>query len=132
MKMNLAKLTCFALVAAALSAAPALCRAQDATNAPAAENATPKKQRALTVHGTVSAVDAAAMTFTIKNSTFAITSETKISKEGKPAIFADIAVGQNASVSYKKEADGKLSANSVKIGAKKKATPPEGTNTPAQ
>jgi hypothetical protein len=122
MKNNIAKIACFALVAASLVAVPAISRAADSTNAPAGE--TPKKRanNSLPYHGKVVAVDAAAMTFTIGETTLAITSTTKISKEGKPAVFSDITVGENVTGSYKKDADGKNNATSVKIGGAKKST----------
>jgi len=121
MKISLTKITCFAFVAAALIAAPVPSRAGDQTNAPAAQ--TPKKH-GLPMHGKVAAVDATAMTFTINTNTIAITSETKITKAGQPAVFADITVGENVSCSYKKNDAGKLTAASVKIGEKKKKDAP--------
>ena len=131
MKTKLAKLTLkltfLAFVAAALVAAPAVCRADDSTNTPAA---TPKKHSNV-LHGKVAAVDANAMTFTVGESTVAVGSETKIFKDGQPAVFADITVGANVSVAYKKDDSGKMNASSVHIGQKKKAPKPDaGTNAP--
>lgn len=96
MKNTIVKIASFAFVAAALMTAPALSQAQDSTNAPAAQ--APKKHPNV-IHGKVAAVDATAMTFTIGNSTLSVTSETKLSKEGKPAVFADITVGENVACS---------------------------------
>lgn len=118
MKMNLAKLTCFALVAAALVAVPSLGRAEDSTNAPAAQAPAPKKS-SLPYHGKVSAINTNAMTFTFGATTLGITSETKITKNGKPAIFEDLAVGDNVS-GHRKTVDGKEVATTVRIGAPKK------------
>jgi hypothetical protein len=120
MKNNLAKLTLFSLVAAALVAAPSISRAQDATNAAAAAAPAAKKKGA-PFHGNVAAVDPAAMTFTVGTLTIAVTSETKITKAGEAATFADITVGETVGGAYKKDAAGKLNATTVKIGKKKKA-----------
>jgi hypothetical protein len=128
MKNKLATLTCFAFLAAALVATPALSRAADSTNAPAAENPVPKKH-GLPFHGKVASVDPAAMTFTVGAMTIAITSQTKISKEGQPAVFADITAGAMVRGSYKKDDAGKLNATVVKIGGTKKSAP-AGTNAP--
>ena len=125
MKSKIVKTACFALIAASLIAAPAITLAADSTNTPAAAAPKPNKPRILPFHGAVVAVDAAAMTFTVGTLTIAIASTSKITKEGKPAIFADITVGEHASGSYKKDAAGKLTTNSVRLGQPKpKETPP--------
>ncbi|HEY2329748.1 MAG TPA: hypothetical protein VGI63_08040 [Verrucomicrobiae bacterium] len=108
----------YAIVAAALVAAPAAARAEDsATNKPAA--LAPKKHGG-PFHGKVTAVDATAMTMTIKELTLNITSETKITKEGKPATLSDITVGESVGGTYRKNAEGKLNATVIRIVAKKK------------
>lgn len=125
MKSNLLKTACYAFVAAALVACPALALAADATNAPAAQPA-PPKIHPLPFHGKVVAVDTHAMTFGIGSQTFVVTSATKITKAGKPAVFADITVGENVTGSYKKDDAGKLNTASVRIVENKKpdaATP---------
>jgi hypothetical protein len=132
MKNNLAKitlkLTFLACVAAALTAVPAVSRAEDSTNAAAATPAPKKHSNAL--HGKVVSVDAAAMTFTVGNSTISVTSTTKIFKDGQPAVFADITAGENVSIAYKKDDAGKMNATSVRIGEKKKPAPAS-TDAPA-
>ena len=120
---KMTKMTLLAVMAAALIAAPAITRAQDSTNAPAAQTPAPKKH-SNTLHGKVAAADATAMTFTVGETTLNVTSATKITKEGNPAVFADITVGQTVSCAYKKDDAGKLNATSVRIGAKKKAAAP--------
>ena len=132
MKTKLASITCLTLVAAALAMAPAVGRAQDNTNMPAAQTP-PAKPHIRPLHGKVASVDSAAMTFTVKNSTIAITSNTKIFKNDQPAVFADITVGASVSVAYNKDADGKMNATTVRIGEKKKkaeAAPAPATNAP--
>lgn len=123
MKNNTVKITLFALVTAALVALPAVSRAGDSTNASAATASAPKKH-SVPFHGKVAAVDAAAMTFTVGTMTIAVTSNTKITKDGKPATFAEITVGEHVGGAYKKNAAGKLDATSVRMGEmKKKAAP---------
>jgi len=117
------KTTCLAMLAVALIATPAITRAQDATNTPAAQTPAPKKHGSL-LHGKVAAVDATAMTFTVGNSTAVVSSATKITKNGQPAVFADITVGETVVCTYKKDDAGKLNAATVRIGGKKSATPP--------
>jgi len=121
MNIKLIKTGLFALVAATLVLAPAATRAQDSTNAAASTNApAAAKKHSLPFKGAVAAVDATAMTFTVGSMTIAVTSETKIVKDGTPAVFSDITVGASVTGSYKKDAEGKLSANSVKIKEPKK------------
>ena len=123
MKNNIVKITLFALVTAALVALPAVSRAGDSTNAPTATAPAPKKH-SVPFHGKVAAVDAAATTFTVGTTTIAVTSTTKITKDGKPATFAEITVGENIGGACKKDAAGKLDATSVRIGEKKKKAAP--------
>ena len=131
MKNKLATITCFAFIAVALVAAPAPCRAADSTNAPAAATPVPKKH-GLPFHGKVASVDPTAMTFTVGTLTIAITSQTKISKDGQPAVFADITAGELIRGSYKKDDAGKLHATVVRIGGTKKSAPATTNAPPAQ
>ena len=62
------------------------------------------------------------MTLKVGERTFDITSKTKITKNGEPATLSDITVGEMVGGAYKKGADGKLEATSVKVGGKKKKT----------
>jgi len=107
----------FALVAAALIAAPAVIRAQDAsaTNNAAASAG---KKHAAPVVGKVGAVDAKAMTLTVGTKTFTITSETKIKKDGKDATLSDLVVGERVAVIGKKDEAGNLTAVSIHAGKK--------------
>ncbi len=120
MKIKIAKITLFSLVAAALMFAPAASRAADSTDAPAAKAHANKKHRGLPFHGKIAKLDSAAMTFTVGQRTFVVTSATKIIKDGKPAVFSDLAVGQKVGGSYKRAADGKLDVATVRVGEKKK------------
>jgi hypothetical protein len=128
MKNTIARITCFAFIAAALTAMPTLSRAEDSTNAPAAPAPAPKKHNV--IHGKVAAVDATALTFTVGETTIGITSTTRIIKDGKPAVFADITVGAEVASAYKKDDAGKLNAVSVRIGEKKKPAAPAAAAPP--
>jgi hypothetical protein len=120
MKKHIVKTTLFTLVAAALMAVPAVSRAQaSSTEKPAATTPAPKKH-GLPFHGKVTAVDAAAMTLTLKALMLTVTDETKIMKEGKAITLADIKVGEPVSGAYKKDADGKLTATVIHVGLHKK------------
>lgn len=132
MKRHNIMLPILTLCAAAMLAMPALSRAQDATNKPAAKAAPSKKtsansSRALPFRGTVTAVDTNAMTVTVGKRTFEMTSTTKVTKNGKPAELSEGVPGEPVTGSYRKNADGKLDAVSIYFGgsaaAKKKAPP---------
>jgi hypothetical protein len=124
MKKHIAKFSMLTLCAAAILAVPALSRAQDTTNAPVAAAQTPPVKKhtaapsaALPFHGTLTAVDTNAMTLTVEKRTFDMTSETTITKDGKPAVLADGAVGDQVTGAYKKNAEGKLDAVTVRFSA---------------
>jgi Domain of unknown function (DUF5666) len=127
MNNNIVKTAILTLLASAIIAAPTVSRAQDnSTNAMAASDqstnapAKPKKHGSLVANGKVSEVDTNAMTLTVGKHTFAITSETKINKNGEPAVLSDIAVGDKVGVAYKKTADGKFNAATINDGKKPK------------
>lgn len=114
----------------ALAGIPATVCAQASTNAPIAEKkaATQKKTAAkksapksLPFNGKVKAIDNTAKTLSVGNETFQITSETKITKLGKPATLSDGAEGDQVAGSYHKDADGKLDATTVRFGPKPQA-----------
>ena len=118
MKTNFLKLAACALFAAAVVTLPASSRAQDVTtNKPAAT----KPGKTLPFRGTVSEIDTNAMTLTVASRTFAITSETRIYKDGKPAELSEGAIGESVTGSYKTGDDGKLDAVTVRFSTK--ATP---------
>ena len=122
MKKNISKITVLSLFAAALVAMPALSRAEGASaNAPASSDQTtqpkPRKNNP-PFHGNLKAVDTNAMTLAVGTLTLQITSDTKITKAGKPAALSDGVVGEPVSGTYKKTEDGKLNALTVHFGAK--------------
>ena len=55
------------------------------------------------------------MTLTIEKRTFNMTSETIVTKDDKPAMLAEGAVGDQASGTYKKNTEGKLDALTVRF-----------------
>ena len=58
------------------------------------------------------------MTLTVEKLTFDMTSETIVTKDEKPAVLADGEVGESVRGDYKKNADGKLDAVTVRFGGK--------------
>jgi len=137
MKKRISQITVLSLFVAALVTLPTLSRAEGTgTNAPASSGQTapakPKKHEGLVFRGTVSAIDAKAMTLTVETRTFVITSETKILKDGQPATLDAGVVGQPVSGAYKKTEDGKLVATTVHFGAKTEKKKPEASETGAK
>jgi hypothetical protein len=134
MKKHIAKFSMLILCAAAILAVPASSRAQDTTNAPAAAQTPPVKKHSakqsatLPFHGTLTAVDTNAMTLTVEKRTFDITSDTTITKDGKPAVLADGVVGGPVRGAYKKNADGKLDAVTVRFGGSAEGKKKESAN----
>jgi hypothetical protein len=119
MKTSITKITLFSLIAAALVAVPAITRADDtSTNAPAA--AAPAKKHGMPFHGKIAAVDTSAMSITVGEMTIGVTSETKIMKNGQPAMLSDLTVGDMAGGYYKKDDAGKMTATTIRIGRAKK------------
>ncbi|HTB85041.1 MAG TPA: DUF5666 domain-containing protein [Candidatus Sulfotelmatobacter sp.] len=135
MNKQITKVALLGLLTAALVAIPSVTRAQDASTngAPAA---TAPHHHAGGIHGKVASVDTAAMTITVGETTIVITSETKITKDGKPATLSDIAVGDYVSAAGKKDDSGKFNATRVadgKMMKKKKADDSTtSTNAPPQ
>jgi hypothetical protein len=128
MNKCLVKLSLLGLLAIAVAGAPLALRAQmDSTNA------VPKKKpanRVLPFHGKLKALDNTAKTISVGTETFQITSETKITKTGKPATLADGGVGDDVAGAYKKDAEGKLNALSLRFGPKPTPEPNSKTNAP--
>ena len=113
------------LLAAAIAGMPAQLRAQS-TNKPAVEKksaggkkGSAEKQKAQhPFHGKLAAVDKTAKTIKVGQSTYQITSATKITKAGKPATLEDGGVDEPVSGFVKPTEDGKMAATTVRFGAK--------------
>jgi Domain of unknown function (DUF5666) len=130
MKKMTLKIVALSLFAAAMVATPITVRAQDAvTNPPAVLDQTStqttnapvkkhKKHDRSMFSGKLTSVDTNAMTLTVGERTFEITSETIITKAGEPATLSDGITGETASIAFKKDADGKLTATTIHFGAK--------------
>jgi hypothetical protein len=121
---SLIKLSAIAVFSAAIATSPQLL-AQSTNKAPvekksSSEKKEPaeKKQSPIPFHGNIVTLDKNARTLTIGKRVLLVNSETKIFKADKPATFADGAVGDYVTGSYKKSDDGKLIAHSVYFGGK--------------
>ena len=117
----LAAIACCAPVAAFAAPKSSPSPSPSANASPAASPAE-KAARAIPFHGTISAVDQSAKTFTIagkeKSRVFKVTDKTVVTKNGAAATMTDIAANENVSGSYWKAADGSLEAKTVKLGPK--------------
>ena len=78
----------------------------------------PAQKSAHPFRGKLAAVDKAAKTITIGKSVYQITSETKISKGGKPAILEDGVIGEEATGYAKPVEGGKMYASTLHFGPK--------------
>ena len=108
MKKTILKIAAAMLLGTAIIAIPTASRADD-TNTPAA--AGPAK-----FYGKMTAVDTNAMTFSVGDQTFTVTSESHLTKDGKPATIADATVGEPARGTYTTGSDGKLDITKVRFG----------------
>lgn len=118
------KLIAIGLVAAFAVAATGTVRAQDKKPTAAADA---KKNGVVPFRGKINEIDKAAKTINIgkeKKRTIQITDKTKVTKDGRAATLADANVGDEVGGSYR-DVDGKLEANSLRIGPK-----PEGEAKP--
>lgn len=84
--------------------------------------ATKPKPASTPMKGKIDGLDAVAKTITVGTRTFAVTSTTKLTKDGKPATFSDAKVGEEVGGAYKTNAEGKLELTSLRIGPKPAAT----------
>lgn len=117
------KLVGIGLVAAFAAGATVTVQAQDkkAEKAEQKVSAEGKSNRAIPFFGKINEVDQAAKTINIgktKKRTIHITDKTKVMKDGKPATLADAKSGDDVGGSYRESADGKMEANSLRIGQK--------------
>lgn len=121
MKRTFSKLVLVGVLAGLLAGVAAPAPAQVNTNSKKADAAAaPAKERKQRVpfRGKIDSVDKTAKTLKVGERTFQITSTTKFLKAGKPAVFADVTVGEEVGGTYVKAADGKLELQSLRIGPK--------------
>src|SRR5947199_137111 len=110
------------LTAAMVFTGPATEAAEGATDKSTQTPKSEGKQKRMPFSGKVSAVDKTTKTVTLegreKSRTFQITSATKITKDGKPAVLDDVIVGQTVRGLAKETATGKWEVVTLNIGAK--------------
>ena len=120
MNKTISRLTLSGLLIATVALAPVAGLAQDTKTNTVPGSKSEKKpahsQRAVPFRGKVTAIDKGAMTLTLGKRVFHITSETKITKDGKPGTMTDGVVGETVGGSYLKGADGKLTARTISFG----------------
>lgn len=125
------KLLVLSLLAAAIVAAPTVVSAASKKSDKAAAADSAKHAKAVPFRGTVKAVDKLAKTVTLAGKDhdrlLQVTSDTRFTKGGKPAILEDVAEGANVTGAYK-DIDGKMNLVSLTIAEDdgKKAEPKDG------
>lgn len=143
MKNTILKLSSITILAAAIIGMTIVTSAADSDTAPPAKKA---KSGADKFYGPITAVDTNAMTFTVGDQTFTISSKsllTSVKKDGKAVTLADAVVGEPARGTYTKDSDGKLNVDKVRFGKKsggksggkssvKKHKDATGTNAPPE
>jgi len=85
-----------------------------AADAPAKEAAA----KPIPFGGKITALDKQAKTVTVGKRVFHVTSDTKITKNEKPATLDDAIVGEEVGGSYKQDAEKKMHLVSLRIGPK--------------
>lgn len=124
MKKPMLRMMLLGLVSTALALAPAQLWAQADKPAESEKKESPaKKREILPFNGKVAAVDKTAKTFTVGQRKFQVTSDSRITKAGKPATLDDAAVGEEVAGSYRRAEDGKLNVVSVRFGPRPEGEP---------
>lgn len=133
MLKTILKTSALSLLAVAIAGVPAPSLAQVTNNAPVEKKAgiekktttkkkeaskSGKKQSAHRFHGKLVAVDNVAKTIKVGESSYQISSQTIILKEGKPAILEDGLVGEEVGGYAKPGEGGKMVATTVNFGPK--------------
>jgi hypothetical protein len=113
MNKFLVKLGLLTLLAMGMAATPISLRAQN-TNTAAAPEKKPS-HRVLPFHGKLKSIDNTAKTISVGTETIQITSETIITKAGKPATLEDGTAGDTVAGAYRKDTEGKLNAVSLRF-----------------
>jgi hypothetical protein len=79
------------------------------------------KARPIPFRGKIATVDKQAKTVKVGERTFNITSDSKLTKAGKPATLDDATVGEEVGGAYKEGTDKKLEVVSLRIGPRSDA-----------
>lgn len=117
---NSVKLSLLTIVSIALAAMPLQAADKSATSGDAPKKeAAANQNRSIPFHGKLGGKTDSSIT--VGTRTFDVTAETKLVKDGKPVTLADAVIGEDVGGSYQ-EADGKLVAKSVRLGAKAEST----------
>ncbi|SPE51680.1 conserved exported hypothetical protein [Verrucomicrobia bacterium] len=126
MLKSILKIGVLGLLATAIVGLPVQALAQN-TNTPS----TAKKQRAHGFHGKLAGVDTTAKTITVGETTYQISSQTRIMKAGKAATLEDGVVGEDVSGSARPNEDGKMVALNVYFGPRPEPKRPMSPSTNA-
>src|ERR1017187_8769913 len=125
MMKSVLRIGALGLLAAAIAGTPAQLLAQSTNNPTAAKKTSAAKKEAATktkgahpFRGKLAAMDKIAKTIKVGESVYQITSETKITKDGKPATLEDGVVGEPVTGYVKPAERGKMAATTVRFGAK--------------
>jgi hypothetical protein len=125
---SITKLSLVLLTAMAFAALPANAQS-DSTST----NAAPR-MRARGFAGTITAVDPTGMILTLKgrtaDTTVKVTSDTKITKDREPAVFADAKEGLRVNGAGTKQDDGSWIATTLRISTKVPRSPAPATPAP--
>ena len=117
MMNKILKAGAFGLLSLSILALPIAVSAQS-TNKPAAEKHSKKDgAKGHPFHGKLVSVDKTEKSINVGKSTYFVTSDTKITKDGKPAVFEDGVVGEDCGGFVKTNATGKAVLTSLRFGA---------------
>src|SRR5213083_1095016 len=113
----------FELMTAAMDfTGPSTQAAEGGKDKSAQDSKSDRKQKQMPFRGKISAVDKTAKTVTLegkeKSRAFQITSATKITKDGKPAVMDDLIVGQTVGGSARQTVSGKWEIVTLNLGTK--------------
>jgi hypothetical protein len=127
MNKSIFRFSFLVLLAIAMAGTPVALRAQNAATNAAAH----KRIKSVTpFRGKLKAIDNTAKTISVGNEMIQITSETMITKAGKPATLEDGVVGDDVAGACRKDAEGKVNAVSLRFGPKVPAAANTKTNAP--
>ena len=109
------------LVASVACVSSGLRAAEGSKDKPSQSPGSDNKPKQMPFRGKVSAVDKSAKTVTLegkdKGRTYQITSATKITKDGKPAVLDAVTVGESVGGLAKSNAAGKWEVVTLRVGA---------------
>jgi hypothetical protein len=117
MKKTLLRIAVLGLLATAVAIAPSQTFAQEKKDkaGESQDGAKKKKRDGLPLSGKVAAVDKAAKTFKVGETTLQVNDETQYRKQGGGGSLDDVKVGEEVGIYYKKDGDKNI-ALSVRIG----------------